>query len=293
MSLTPRKRLTPLVMTLTLFVAGAAHAVTTVFLSAGHHKAETSAELVLADSLDAVEQALVADAGIGVVLIDAGLLDKLDPQRLRGLYDEGLMIAVANGQISHLAAKLAVDTNLTDYPPTRSRPVGSVAALMALFDENGLINGHHAFNDGVEDLDHAVSRLARMKHGFEQSDRRPEKCSWGNLHVRTFTGPAGTQVVGWTQVVCSGGDQFGKAITSTSNHDQVKVLTVTYNNCGWWHQISNTTRYGTNYAAIPDPGVLAGDPSQCGTKFQADTVHSAKKGSVWYSSFTTSCAGSC
>lgn len=282
-----------------LAISATAQAGSTVHLTASRsiEKRAVVEGVTSVNTLDAAEQALVADPQIEIILIEPDLLGDLDADRLQTLYENGMVIAVPNGKVSEIARALAIDIDLTDYHPVLDlKRAHSIAFLMALFDDAGQINGHHAFTDRVDGLAQGLSRAARMKGMLEAFDQRPAQkalCTWGNLDVKNHTGPAGTIVTGWTQVTCDGGDQYGLAITSTSNHDEVKVETNTYNNCGYWHQISSTTRSGTNYAAIPSPGVLAGDPSQCGSKFQANSRHYARKGSSWSNRVSSSCAGAC
>ncbi len=283
-----------------LAVTATAQASSTVHLTRGvsFEKRAVLTDVTTVETLDAAERALVADPQIDIVLIEPDLLAGLDSDRLRALYEHGMVIAVPNGKVSEIARTLAVDINLTDYAPKRDpERVHSIALIMALFDDAGQINGHHAFTDRVDGLAQGLSRAAHMKGAIETFDLRPTEkaaCTFGNLDIKHHTGPAGTLVTGWTQVTCdSGGDQYGLASTSASNHDEVKVETNTYNNCGYWHQISSTTRSDPSVANIPSPGVLAGDPSQCGTRFQANSRHYARKGSSWSNRVSSSCAGAC
>lgn len=259
--------------------------------------------LLAFQDLASAEDALVVDPGLQVIALTVAGFERARPEALRHHYESGRTIMVLNGQISLLAKALLVETDLPDlYAQRAASPIESIALVMPLVDEVGELDGHYAFTDFVDGAGGVASVVAQITRQAQQSPQAPmSKASCSGVTPRSdvvnYTGPAGTNVKGATLTHCtydsvnSFNAVFGYVYTTSSGHDQVKVTVVVYNNCGHWHQISDTIKYGTTLAEVAWPGLQAGIPG-CGNKWLSNTVHSARKGSVWFSRFTSACAGS-
>jgi len=310
MSIVPTPRVMVLLLTLAVSLALVAPALAStpagVLIDPAMGKSLTTPAvegLIAFQDLASAEDALVIDPGLQVIALTVSGFVHAQPEVLRGHYEAGRTIMVLNGQISLLAKALGVDTDLPDLGAQRgASPTEWVALLMPLADETSDHSGHYAFTDfvdGASGLTRVVAQIVGQAQHASGAPMSKASCSGvtAGSEVVNYTGPAGTNVKGATLTHCaydpvnSGNLVFGYAYTTSSGHDQVKVTVVTYNNCSQWHQISSTIKYGSTLAEVPWPGLLAGTPG-CGNKWLANTVHSARQGSTWYSRFTSACAGS-
>ena len=254
-------------------------------------------------SWPAADYELDVDPGIEIVALTAAGFRRAPAEALRRHYEAGRTVAVIDGQVSLLARALGVETDLPDLRPTRlDGPVESIALLMPLFDELGNPVGYHAFTDfidGAPGVRRVLAQVARVAPPRTASVLPKSGCSGitDTADNTSFIGPAGVAVVGYTTTHCTWDSInsryaiFGYGYTASNAHDELKITMVTYNNCGYWHQISSTVKTGTGNVGPTWPGITAGIPS-CGNKFLTNSVHSARQGSTWYSDFTSACAGS-
>ena len=235
-----------------------------------------------------------------MLTVDA--LHGADAAVLRAIYGAGYPIIVLNGQVSRLAQALGVDVDLPDLLAERGEgPILWVALLMAYVEPDGSLSGQHAhtdFIDGAAGLRALVAQLADQPR--DAAGPRVKASCAGVTERRNainFNGPGGSSVAGFVEAHCawdsvnSRNAIFGYAYTAANGHDEVKMTMVVFNNCDWWHQVSTTTRTGTGLAEVSWPGLSFGLPS-CGNKWLANVVHSARKGTTWFSTFNSACAGS-
>jgi hypothetical protein len=245
-----------------------------------------------------LEQWLQLEPNTKIIYIHSDLLPEVTPTFLQDKYDKGYIIVAVNVPLSSLASKIVIAPDLFDpaelMPDIETSGADSSSILISVYQSlSDTEKGIRGFLM-VSDLLHDASSVPYLLSQLVDQTPSVTKASSGSLvgplaSSGVWTDSTGGQLFGQTYTSKSGGNYWGHGytdyVTAAPYFQTLRVKT--YNNCGNWHQISDSGIISQSYPSGPTETTQLMGSSQCGTLFQAVSTHESQR----YPSYSTYVSG--
>ncbi len=238
------------------------------------------------------------------VYIHETKFNEVEPAMLQSLYDQGNVIVALEAPISYLDIVIELPPNMPEHGLTDLSwlidDVGEqtivASAYFALGVGNEASEGYYVFSDFFDGIKSVHTVVAQMFLVNSTTAER-EDVVYPLANSGVWTDSTGGQLYGTSWTSKSGSTFYGNVYSDyLSDTPYFQVAQVkTYNNCGYWHQISSAYKKDTYISgATQITGVTMGS-TQCGTYFETQGTHESQRNpssSTYVSGATSaSCTG--
>jgi hypothetical protein len=204
-----------------------------------------------------------------LIYFHAETLRNLHSEWLQDIHRSGNALGVIDAPISELTSKLDIVTRLEDYRSEYSMGRIGLSVVQLLDSEQD--EGYHHFSDFVSDF---VETHIAVQKAFIQDIHLADFSS-----QNTYSNPLSNAPLGTNQWTDSYGTLVGHTYFSSESDGitwyfgngfsaynyvpyWISVRVTTYNNCGWFHEISDRDRASYNTQVVHAESLLVGS-SQC------------------------------
>jgi hypothetical protein len=245
-----------------------------------------------------LEKWLQANPNTKIIYIHSMLLSEVTPAFLQGEYDKGHLIVAVNAPISSLASRIVMAPDLFD-PAGLMPDIGHsntpssgilISVYQSLSDPGKGIRGYLMLSDVFYDVNSVPYLLSQMVDRTPSVTEPSSDSPIGPLaSAGVWTDSTGGQLYGHTYTSKSGGNYWGHGytdyVTAVPYFQTLRVKT--FNNCGYWHQISDSNIISQSYPSGPTETSQLMGSTQCGSSFKAESTHESQR----YPSYSTYISG--
>jgi len=240
------------------------------------------------------------------VYIHEAKFNEVEPAIFQSLYEQGNVIVALGAPISYLDMVIELPPHMPEHGLTDLNRAVHIddfgeqtivaSAYFSLGAGNEESEGYYVFSDFFDEIKSVhtiVTQMFLVNSTIAEKEDMPSPLATAGV----WTDSTGGQLFGHSWTSKSGsffyGNVYSDYLTDTPYFQVAQVKT--YNNCGYWHQISSAYKKDT-YAsgATQITGIMMGS-TQCGTYFETQGMHESQRNpsSSTYVSGTTSasCTG--